>query len=177
MESQDFMREQYRSLRREIKETKSRVFKVIYLGALFMPGLTFLAEVPGARMVGLLVPFVVMMFTILFIANEQNLMRCGRFIRERLEPQFDDCPGWETWLETQPNLRVLDRCLVSCFVITFFVFYGVSAALAIETLWTTVDVQIAPEYMAIAGGTVYGVGALWMLFTILHHWRSATSTA
>lgn len=177
MEKQDFLFEQYRALRTEITATKSRLFKIISLGTVLVPGLTYLAETPGTRYVGLLVPFVALVFAILFVADEQALMRCGRYIRERIEPRFEDPPGWEGWLESQANLRVLDKCLFGCFVITFFVFYFVTSGMAIEKLWTSEDFRISGASMAVTGGVGYGIGALWMLLTLLHHWRSATSTS
>ncbi len=177
MDSQIFLLEQYRALRTEIAATKSRLFKIVALGTVVVPGLTYLAEIPDTRYLGLILPFVVLVFTIQFVADEQALMRCGRYIREHIEPHCDSANGgWEKWLESQPELRVLDRCLFGCFVIAFYVFYFMSAGMAIEKLWSTGDFLINGAYMALAGGVGYAIGAFWMLFTLLHHWRSATST-
>ncbi len=177
METQDFLLEQYRALRKEITATKTRLFRIVIVGTIVVPVLTFMAEMPESRFVGPILPFAVLVLTILFVADEQALMRCGRYIRERVEPQVMDCVGWESWLESQTNLRVLDRCLFACFVITFFVFYFVTSGMAIEKLWTRGDSPGSGLYMAIAGGVAYGIGAFWMSFTLLHHWRSAISTS
>ena len=142
-----------------------------------MPALTYLAETPGTRFVSLVLPFAVLVVTILFVADQEALMRCGRFIRECIEPRLDEVGGWEAWLESQGGMRVVDKCLFGCFVITFFVFYFVSSGMAIEKLWTHDGFVIGGENSAIVGGVAYRIGFLWMLFTLVHHWRSATSTS
>ena len=176
MEKQDFVKEQYQALRAEIGATKSRLFKTVCVGLVVVPVLTFMAEMPEVRFVGPIIPFVVLVLTILFVAEEHALMRCGRYIRERIEPLIEQGAGWEAWLESQPSLRMMDRCLFGCFLITFFVFYFASTGLAIASLWTSGDGGMSGGYKAAAGGVVYGIGALWMIFTVLHHWRSCTAT-
>ncbi|MFQ5492187.1 MAG: hypothetical protein ACE5GE_15835, partial [Phycisphaerae bacterium] len=84
---------------------------------------------------------------------------------------------WESWLEAQPDLRTIDRYFFGCFLITFFVFYFGSVGLAIRTLWTSDDLAMSGEAKALAGGVVYGIGAIWMLVTVGHHWRACTRTS
>ena len=179
MEQQDFIKEQYRALRAEVDATKARLFRTVCLGLVVVPVLTFLAERPQTQFVGPILPFVVLVLTILFVAEEHALMRCGRFIRERIEPHMEDGVGWEAWLETQPGLRFMDKCLFGCFLITFFVFYFASSGMAIERLLDGgMDlVGMTRQAQAIAAVVLYGIGALWMLITVLSHWRSATATS
>ncbi len=177
MDTKDFLVEEYRTLRREIASTKMRLFMIVALGSIAVPLLTYLAEMPDSQFVGPVLPFVVLVLTILFVADEQALMRCGRFIRERIEPHFESGTEWEKWLEEKSDLRVMDRCLFGCFIITFFVFYFVSSGMAIEKLWTGDKVGIGNESIAIIGAVAYAVGALWMGFTVIQHWRSSTSTS
>ena len=177
MEKQDFVREQYLALRKEINGTKYRLFVTVCLGLVVVPVLTYLAELPDTRFVGPIVPFVVLVLTMLFVSEEHALMRAGRYIRERIEPLIEEGAGWEAWLETQPGLRFMDKCLFGCFLITFFVFYAASAGMAIEALTTTDFGQLGSEVKTIIGVVIYGVGALWMLATVLSHWRSATATS
>ena len=175
MEKHDFVKEQYVALRAEIGATKARLFKTVCLGLVIVPVLTYLAEGPEIRFLGPIIPFVIMVLTILFVAEEQALMRCGRYIRERIEPLIEQGAGWEAWLESQSNLRVLDRYLFGCFVITFFVFYFASSGLAIEKLLVLTEGNWSgPPF--IAGGVVYFIGALWMGVTVLQHWRSCVAT-
>ena len=159
----------------EIKATKSRLYKTVCLGLVAIPVLTFLAEQPGIRFVGPIIPFVVLLLTILFVAEEHALMRCGRYIRLQIEPTFES--GWEQWLESQPKLRIMDKYLFGCFLIVFFVFYFSSVGIAIEKLWTTDDGGLSTGIKAAAGGVVYGIGAIWMIVTLVHHWRSCIATS
>ncbi len=176
MDKQDFVREQYLALRAEINDIKARLFKTVGLGLVVVPVLTFMAEMEDVRFVGPIIPFVVMVLTILFVSEENALMRCGRYIRERIEPLIEEGAGWEAWLESQPKLRTMDKQLFGCFLITFFVFYFASAGMAIEKLWINADAGMSGEAKAIAGGIVYGIGALWMIITALGHWRASTAT-
>ncbi len=175
MEDKQFAVLQFEALRKEIAATKARLFTTVCLGLVAVPVLTYLSETPGTRFLGPILPFVVLVLTILFVAEENALMRCGRYIRERVESEVE--PGWESWLESQPGLRLMDKCLFGCFLITFFVFYFASAGMAIEILWTTGDASgLAAELRAGLGGVVYGIGAIWMIITVLSHWRSSTAT-
>ena len=176
MDKQDFVKAQYAALRTEIDGIKARLFKTVCLGLVVIPVLTYLAETQGVRFLGPIIPFVVLMLVILHVSEEQALMRCGRYIRERIEPLIEEGAGWEAWLESQPTLRVMDKVLFGCFLITFFVFYFASAGMAIEKLWTSGDAGMTADYKVIAGGVVYAIGALWMLFTVIHHWRLCTAT-
>ena len=177
MEKLEFVKEQYQALRSEIDLIKNRLFKIVCLGLVVVPVLTYLAELPDTRFVGPLVPFVILMLVIQFLAEEHALMRCGRYIRERIEPLIEQGAGWEAWLESQPGLRTMDKCLFGCFVITLFVFYVLSAGMAIEKLWTSDAGGMSGEYKAVAGIIVYGIGAIWMIIILLHHWRSCTATS
>ncbi|MCP4247145.1 MAG: hypothetical protein GY778_08855 [bacterium] len=176
MEKDQFVHEEFSTLRKEISATKARIFKTVSLGLVIVPLLTYLAEGQEIEFVGPIIPFVVLLLTILFVAEEQALMRCGRYIRERIEPLIEKGVGWEAWLESQGRLRVMDKCLFGCFVITFFVFYFASVGLALQKLWVSDADGMSGDYRVIAGSVVYGIGALWMIFTVLHHWRSCTAT-
>ena len=177
MEKLDFIKEQYHALRAEIDHTKGRLYKTVCLGVVVVPVLAYLAGLPNTRFVGPLIPFVVLVLAMLFLAEQYALMRCGRYIRERIEPLIEEGAGWEAWLESQPELRTMDKCLFGCFVIVLFVFYLISAGMAIEFLWISDVGRVSGEYRAAAGAILYGVGAMWMIITLRHHWRSCTATS
>jgi hypothetical protein len=179
METQDYVMQQFIALRREIDATKSRLFKTLCLALVIVPLATYLAERPESEFVGPVVPFIILVLTILFVSEANALMRCGRYIREKIEPHIEKDAGWETWLESQPQLRLVDRYLLGCFLITLFVFYFSSVGMAISKLWTseTSIGGMSADGKAIAGGIVYGIGAVWMIITVVHHWRSCTTTS
>lgn len=174
MDKKDFTIMQFEALRKEVAATKARLFMTVCLGLVAVPVLTYLSEQPGARFLGPILPFVVLVLTMLFVAEENALMRCGRYIREKIEPQIE--PGWEAWLESQPGLRIMDKCLFACFLLTFIVFYFASVGMAIETLMSSGDDMLPSSLRAGLGGVVYGIGALWMVITVMSHWRSSTAT-
>ena len=176
MNKDQFLSEQFRTLRQEISATKARLFLTVALGVVAVPVLTYLAEQPDLRYMAPILPFVVLVFTMLFLSEESALMRCGRYIRERIEPLVEEGLGWEAWLETHTSLRTMDKCLFACFLLTFFVFYFASAGMAIESLWTSGDEGMSADGKAIAGSIVYAIGALWMTMTMMQHWRSLVAT-
>ncbi len=66
------------------------------------------------------------------------------------------------------------------FVLVFFVYYFMSIGFAVENLMS----QAADDpdnrkrqWWMIAAIVTYGIGAVWALSTLLHHWRSATGTS
>ena len=140
MEKHDFHLVQYQSLRSEIEAIKARLFRTAALGLIIIPGFTYIAELQNSHFVALILPFVVMVVTLIFVAEEHALMRCGRFVREQIEPNVDGGQGWEAWLESQPRLRTMDKCLFGCFVISLFVFYFASSAMATNITTMTYSV-------------------------------------
>ncbi len=177
MDKHEMILEEFRALRTEVDSTKSRAVKTVWLGLTTVPVLTFISELPNVHFLGPLIPFVVLVLTVLFVSEEHALMRCGRYIRERIEPLVESGAGWESWLESQPQLRQMDRYFFGCFLLTFFVFYAGSVGVAITRLWSNDDFGTTGDVKAMAGGVVYAIGAIWMIFTMLHHWRSFTSTS
>ncbi|MCK6457484.1 MAG: hypothetical protein L6Q92_13270 [Phycisphaerae bacterium] len=176
MDKNEFLREQFITLRAEIKATKQRAFLIVLLGLISIPIIAFLAEQQQLGNVAPMLPFLVMVLAILFVAEQNALMRCGHFIRENIEPKIEGASGWEAWLESNQQLRLLDKNFVGCFMVVFFVFYFISVGVAIDHLWT-VDAQFAPaQWRGILGGVTYGIGAVWMVITTLHHWKSYTTT-
>ncbi|MFQ5490492.1 MAG: hypothetical protein ACE5GE_07200, partial [Phycisphaerae bacterium] len=109
MGDNNLIKEEFLALRSEIDQTKKRAVRTVWLGLTVVPVLTFMAEMPDVQFVGPLIPFVSMVLTILFVSEEHALMRCGRYIRERIDPRLEEGAGWESWLEAQPDLRTIDR--------------------------------------------------------------------
>lgn len=179
MERQEFLLQQFLTLRDEIKSTKQRLFLIVFIGLIAVPLIAYLAQSQATSFgyVAPMLPFLVLVLTVLFFAEQNALMRCGHFIRANIEPQIMNAPGWETWLESKPDLRLMDKYFAGCFMVVFFVFYFLSTAVAI--------IKLAPEslqgdkpyeWRLIAAGAAYSIGAIWMVITLLHHWRSCTTT-
>ena len=99
MEPQQIVMQQFQALRAEIDATRSRLFRIVCLGVVVVPVLMYLAEKAEVEFVAAIVPFVVLVLNVLFVSEEHSLMRCGRYMRERIEPLIDNRRG------TTSNIR------------------------------------------------------------------------
>ncbi|HEY3244272.1 MAG TPA: hypothetical protein VGM03_13075 [Phycisphaerae bacterium] len=178
MDEHEFLKQQFITLRDEIRATKQRAFLIVLLGLIAVPIVAYLAESANRELVAPMLPFLILVLTVLYFVEQNALMRCGQFIRCAIEPQIKDAPGWETWLESKPDLRTMDKYFGGCFLIVFFVYYFLAVGLAIHSLWLGGSIEAAEgiNWRVAAGGVTYGIGAVWMFITLLHHWRSCTTT-
>lgn len=178
MDSNDFLLQQFMTLRDEIKATKARIFWIVAMGLFGVPVITYLAErLEQAQVVTLMIPYVVIVLLVMFIAEHSALMRAGQYIRRNVEPKAGEALGWETWLEGHPGVRLLDKHFFAVFILVFFVYYFMSIGFAVQDLLVTVAEDATRLWWLIAAVVTYGVGAIWALSTLLHHWRSATGTS
>lgn len=175
MDKQEFLKSHFQTLREEIKAIKTRSFWIVAMGLFGVPVLTYMAQ-GASKYVSLLVPYLVLVIIIMFLAEQNALMRAGRYIREMVEPQIPQTVGWEAWLESRRDLRMMDRHLLACFTLVFFLYYFMSIGNAMQTLLPDVEHTEAGWYWLIGASVTYGIGAVWALSTLFHHWRSCTGT-
>ncbi len=175
MEKSEFLKHQFSTIRDEIKAIKARIYWTVVMGLFGVPLLTYVAA-QAEKFVSLLIPYLVLVIILLFLAEQSALMRAGRFIRQVIEPNIDSPVGWETWLESRSDLRLMDRHFVACFIIVFFVYYFMSIGFAMQTLWGDMEHTRAAGYWLIGAIVTYAIGAVWALSTLLQHWRAATRT-
>ena len=172
MEKQHIVMEQFQALRSEIEAIKARLFRTVCLGLVLVPVLAYLAEKPGTVFLGLALPFVILVLNMLYVSQEHALLRCGRYMRQRIEPLIEEGAGWEAWLEAHPGLRVMDKCMFWCFVIIFFLFYFGAVGLAITKLPEGSDEVLGTEYRIYLACAAYALGAIWMAISVWFYWRS-----
>jgi hypothetical protein len=57
------------------------------------------------------IPLLVMVVALWFLSENHGLMRCGKYIREKVEPEFTSIIGWEQWLESpdRSDRRSVDK--------------------------------------------------------------------
>lgn len=177
MDNSQFLRDQFASLRREIEGLQSRLFWTVMIGMLGVPTLTYLTWDTDA-LVWMVMPFFMLVVIILFLAEHQQMMRAGRFIREEIEPHLPDTPSWETWLDSKPQYRLVDRHFFACFILIFFAYYGVSMATSIERFWGMAAEDESGRYWPFlyAACVCYGIATLWTISTLVHHWRTSIGT-
>jgi hypothetical protein len=177
MNREEFLTAQYHALRSEIDQRQMRMFWTATLGLLGVPVLTYLAA-DTQRMVWLLMPYFVLVVLLLFIKEQNGMMRAGRYIREQIEGNIEHQPGWEAWLESRNEWRMMEKHFFACFILVFFLYYFLTIGMAIYRLAGIAGADPTGLYNYCLWGAVatYLLGGIWALSTLLHHWRSSVST-
>jgi hypothetical protein len=81
MDKQEFMKQQYISLREEIKETKARIFKTLGFGLVVVPAANFVATTYQVDVLIMLMPCLIIVVALIYLSENRAKMRCGRYIR------------------------------------------------------------------------------------------------
>jgi hypothetical protein len=191
MTTEEFLKQEFITLREEIKETKRRMFLVVVLGTLLVLVGSFVVEMaaPAAKLdegersvptpYGSLgsaaIPYVVLLLILLYVAEQNSILRCGRYVKEHIEPKIADTIGWERWLESQPGHRRIDKAFLASFLVIFLIYYCVSVGVAANALANafgeTWSAQIATISLV-----PYVAGGLWAFIVALRHWHAMTRT-
>jgi hypothetical protein len=135
----NFLIEEYRTLRREIEETKSRIFKLAVLSAAGMPTSYFFAHQNIIDIFTMFLPLLICAVMALYLSESRDLMRCGKYIKENIEPFQDEMEkmiagkkiewkGWERWLEEDdsPNsffMKNTKRSVDNFVAFFFYIFF------------------------------------------------------
>jgi hypothetical protein len=124
-------------------------------------------------------PFLVLIIIVLYLAELNAMMRAGRYIREHIETRVAGAPGWEGWLESRGEFRLMEKHFSACFILVFFAYYFLAIGIAIMRLMQDAadDPSGMYQYLLYGGIVAYAVGGLWAVSTLLHHWRSSLSTS
>lgn len=176
MSAEEFMKQQYLTLRDEIRSSKARVFFILVIGTLFVPFVAFAAKAYASTFASASLPFIMLVLMIAFIMEQNSIVRAGKYLKEHVEPTLQGHPTWETWLEANAKMREVDKSFFASFLIVFLVFYAASAGLAFEALLEQLrdgDGFPNQQWFALGG---YLVGGFWFLVVWLSHWRMCTTT-
>ena len=176
MNRQEYLAHQFATLRREIEGQQMRIFWIIMVGLLGLPLLGYFL-LTATTQIWLTLPFFSLVLIILYLAEQNHMIRAGRYIREYIEPNVDFKPAWENWLSGHPELRLIDQHFSSCFVLLFFLYYFVSLVLVMHRLVTAAIFGESQQDWWWVGcvGTIYFVVTIWGGSTLIHHWRSLIS--
>jgi len=177
METKGLVKEEFNTLREEIKMVRNRAFWILCMGLFGIPILTYLAS-DSERPVMLLVPFSALALLISYLTEQSNMMRAARYIRERIETDSENGLGWEDWLESSTRHRLLERHFVACMIVILFIYYCLTIGIAMRGFFNDItgDPSMVTWYWLIGMGTIYSVGALWALSILLHHWKTSVSS-
>ncbi|HPM23813.1 MAG TPA: hypothetical protein PLP66_07890 [Phycisphaerae bacterium] len=173
MTREDYLNHQFATLRREIEGQQTRIFWIIIIGLLGMPALGYFL-LSSTTYMWLTLPFFVLVLVILYLAEQNHMIRAGRYIREYIEPEVGFSPTWEAWLAQHAELRLVDKHFSSCFVVLFFLYYFLAVVFALDRLVSEALLRPSdPGWYWVAGAAgVYAITTVWGVVTLVHHWRS-----
>jgi hypothetical protein len=173
MSTEDFMKQQYLTLRDEIRESKARIFWLLIIGMLLVMAAGYLAAEHPSAFANAAIPFLLLGLMLSFISEQNNIARAGRYLRETVEPRIQDLVGWEHWLESKPHLREVDHSFVMGFSVLFLIFFAITTSLSLVQL----DKSSRHEAYVAAAAIAYTLGALCIGYVLWRHWRSSTAAA
>jgi len=151
MKREKFLELEYMTLRKEIENSKDRLFKIMVGGATIIPTAQYVVqllktEIDNIWAIKSLLPFLVIIMILLFLSENNSLMRCGWYIREHIEPQITPkIHGWENWLEQEmePSIRLVDRFVITGFYLLSACYYVGTAVIAAHALCAQWNINIA----------------------------------
>ncbi len=171
MNREEFVLHEYVSIREEIRDTKARIFKLAGFGIVAMPTANYLAHTYDIRVITLSLPILICTIVILFLAESRALMRCGKYIREIIEPMMADDDGhvgvgWETWLQRkekgEPDRRLVDKLVAFFFYILFLFYYSAAVYLAAGSA----NCSYGMPGLSICLGFYIGIGLIFIVALI-----------
>jgi uncharacterized membrane protein YfcA len=172
MPTEEFMKQQYLTLRDEIRESKARIFWLLIMGILLVLTAGYLAAEHPNAFANAAIPFLLIALMLSFVSEQNNIARAGRYLRETVEPTIQDVVGWEHWLESKPKLREVDHQYVIGFTVLFFIFFAITTSLTL----TQLDKR-AHEFYVWAAAVAYSLSALCIAYVFWRHYTSSTATS
>lgn len=159
MNQNEFRRLEFETLRREIEISRDLRFKLMTGGTTVVPAAQFLSQKFEIGALSTIIPVLVVVIAVLFIAENNAIMRCGRYIRTEIESNVDGVLGWEHWLESQADFdsRLVDRLVLLSFYALMAVYFAAAVLFAIQV------VEDRPVVVRVGVGCLYAVAALTAL--------------
>lgn len=172
MTTDEFVKQQFLTLRDEIRESKARIFWLLIISMALVVIAGYLAAERPNAFANAAIPFVLLGLMLSFISEQNNIARAGRYLRETVEPRIDNLMGWEHWLETKPRLREVDHAFVLGFSVLFLIFFAIAASLSLVQL----DKKAHEAYIW-AAAIAYVLGVFCIGVVLWRHWRSSTASS
>src|SRR4051812_29850101 len=169
MATDEFMKQQFLTLRDEIRESKARIFWLLIIGVVLVMAAGYLAAEHPNAFANAAIPFLLLGLMLSFVSEQNNIARAGRYLRETVEPRIENLVGWEHWLETKPRLREVDHSFVLGFSVLFLIFFSITASLTLVQF----DKSGRELYVWVVG-SAYALGAFCVGVVLWRHWRSST---
>ena len=159
MDHSKFVEAQFSALRKEIEASKANLFKTIGFGIAGIPGMYFVAVQFDLDFLIAAMPLLVMVIGLLYLSESHAIMRCGRYIRQEVEPKFPELVGWEEWLsDDRYDRRTVDRFLMYAFFLLCAIYYAVTSVMAarfVESLGQMAYLTVCALYIGVALFSTY----------------------
>lgn len=169
---------QYTTLRKEIEDSLQRAFQIMVGGATLIPVLVGIIGHYAATPILLTLPMMVVVIALLYLNQWNSIMRCGRYIRTKIEPEFMGDDGWEAWLEQpgDPEIgavhnRFVDTYLAYAFYLLIAAYYFATSFIAV----TYASRSYGPVAEWVTLGVYCVIGAL-MGFIVIRRVPTNTTT-
>lgn len=176
MNKREFMLAQFEALRTEIKTSKQNAFHVVGAGLAGIPSAHFLIDAFQTSELVLGMPLLVVVAGFLYMSEMHAVMRCGRYIREHIEPCFPEVEGWEAYLAApEPDRRTVDKLLFNSFYLLFLIYFAGSSIVAVIYVFETFSPPIA--YLLLAFYVTVGAGFAYFLIANIRETTGTTSSA
>jgi len=170
MNTDEFVKSQFLTLRDEIRESKARIFWLMFAGMLLVVSSAYMAAEHPSAFANAATPFLILALILAYISEQNNISRAGRYLREVVEPRIKDLLCWEHWLESKHQFREVDHAFVVGFNLIFLIFFLVTTTLTLRQL---VRMDAQPWYI-FSAGIAYVLGALCVAYVFSRHWRAST---
>ena len=174
VDTTEFLKHQFLTLRKEIEDSKSRVFQTMGFGLVIVPGSHYLAQAHKIDTVLLSIPILVVVVALVYLSENNAIMRCGRYIKQNIEPHVGGVVGWEAWLETRGafDARAVDKYLSGAFYLLFLVYFSGAVFMATRFALGQYGVVAAAALL----GAYVGIGA-WFVTFLFRSSKVSTTTA
>ena len=157
------------TLRKEIEDSLDRAFKIMVGGATLIPAVVGIVAFYSATPILMTLPMVVVVTALLYLFQWNSIMRCGRYIRLKIERDIMGDDGWEAWLESDydPKIgsvhnRMVDTYLVIAFYLLTAGYYFATCYIALTYAWDEYEKFIT--WVALAVYILIGVGLGLIVF-------------
>lgn len=172
MNTDEFQKQMYLSLREEIRESKTRSFWILVLGTLIIVSAGYLGAVLPTAFASAAIPIVLLVMVLAYAVEQNSIIRAGRFLREEIEAKMQETSGWEHWLESNRRYREVDRFFFAGFIVSLMAFFAISCSLSLVQL----D-QLKSEIFVKSAAAAYALAAVCVIVVLIRHWHSCTTTS
>ena len=167
----------FQTLREEILQVKSRLTRLILVGLVGVPLMTYFAVVDDSTVPLLLLvsPVVVLLLVVLYFSEQTSMMRAGKYIYDQIEKEGQ---GWEHWVDELRGKHA-EPGLFGLIVVVSVAYSLIMGGFAMESVlfMNTDDLSYFSYFLlqyALPG--IYALTFIWLFAMLFSFWRRAFRT-